>query len=303
MGSPKTPGVLNLWHAFPSTPPKQITQQPFDSSSRHLKTLARLSPGDRAEPGDLWEYAQDLLYSDSIQGNLLSYLLPFCLEAWRNDLRGTHTGYGGFVENFYPVLANKHVFAEHLTPTQTAVVSEFMRQSILEEIDDQRGLAYKGTGARPYRWIAALTTHGVILPDVDKLWTSWWSVNTVGRAVAAVQYISCLMYPTNENPVFATWTPDAGGGPPCLWEFGGHLYEHCWLEPNVDFLRRTLHSQEVNNVLSGAVERLVGHPEHETAIEVQNDSPLCAETLVIRCADLPRFLETRHPGKLLEWTK
>jgi hypothetical protein len=35
---------------------------------------------------------------------LFVYLLPLCLEAGPDDLRGTHRGYGGFVEHFYPVL-------------------------------------------------------------------------------------------------------------------------------------------------------------------------------------------------------
>jgi hypothetical protein len=99
------------------------------------------------------------------------------------------------------------------------------------------------------------------------------------------------MYRENENPVFAPWTPDGGGGPPCLWEFGGHLYEHRWLDPNVRFLRQTLNPQGVNGVLSRAVERLCGLPEHEVAAEVQSDIPLCAETLAARCAELPRLLD------------
>jgi hypothetical protein len=222
------------------------------------------------------------------------------LEAWRDDLRGCD-GYGGFVEYFYPVLANKHVFDKHLTPAQTMAVSEFMRESVLEEIDDQRGLVYSGMGARPYRWITALTTYGVLLPDVDQLWTSWWSINTVGRGIAAVQYISCLMYRENENPVFAPWTRNEGGGPPWLWEFGGHLYEHRWLEPNVTFLRRTLNPQEVNNALSRAVARLGGLPEQEKAVKIQSDVPRCAETVAARCVELPHLLETKQEsGKLLE---
>lgn len=298
------PEVLKLRRAFASKPPEQITQKPHDSSPKHLKTLVRLHAGDRAEPGDLWEYMQDLLYSDAIQGPLLTYLLPVCLEAWRDDLRGARNEYGGFVEYFYPVLANKHVLNDLLTPTQSRAVSEFMRQSILEEIDAQRGLAYKGTGVLPYRWTTALATYGVLLSDVDQLWTAWWSVETVGRAVATVQYVSCLMYPEDENPVFAPWTPDRGGGPPCLWEFGGHLYEHRWLDPNIRFLRRILIPKEVEGALSRAIERLVGLPEQEVAAEVQSDIPLCAETLAARCTQLPRLLETKQePGKLLGWTK
>jgi hypothetical protein len=51
------------------------------------------------------------------------------------------SGYGRFVEYFYPLLANKHVIDLCLPPRQSAAVSDFMRQSILEEIDDQRGLS------------------------------------------------------------------------------------------------------------------------------------------------------------------
>jgi hypothetical protein len=304
MASELTPGLSKLHRAFSPAPPNQITQEPFDSSPKHLNRLGRLRPGDRAEVADLWEYAQDLLYSGEIQGALLQYVLPFCLKAWCDDLRGADCGYGGFVEHFYPVLANTHIFDEHLTPTQTMAVSEFMRASILEEIDEQRGLTYSGNGARPYRWITALTTHGVLLPDVDQLWSAWWSIDTVGRAVAAAQYISCLMYGVNDNPVFARWTAETGGEPPSLWEFGGHLYEHRWLEPNTRFLRRTLRPHEVSNVLKLAVERLVDEPEYGIATEIKSDTPLCEETLAAHCAELPGFLETpRQPAKLFEWTK
>ena len=299
----KTNGLLKLRRAFASKPPKQTTQEAFDGDIGHLNRLVRLRPGDRAEAGDLWDYTQDLFYGNQIQGPLLTYLLPFCLEAWRDDLRETHTGYGGFVEHFYPVLANKHIFDEHLTPAQTMVTSEFMRDSILEEIDDQRGLSYNGMGARPYRWITALTTHGVLLPDVDQLWNAWWSIDTVGRAVATVQYASCLMYPENDNPVFAPWTRDRGGGPPRLWGFGEHLYNHRWLEANVKFLRETLNPQEVEEALNRAVARLGGQPEHEIARKVQRDVPGCIETLAVRCAELPRLLGTQESAALFSWTK
>src|SRR5216684_7716999 len=67
-------------------------------------------------------------------------------------------------------------------------------------------------GVRMYATLATSTV-GVLLPDVDRLWGAWWSLNTFGRAIAAVQYISCLIYPENENPVFAPRTPNGGGGP------------------------------------------------------------------------------------------
>jgi len=284
-----------------STAPTTITQEAFDSDEGHLKRLVRLQRDERAQPGDLWDYTQDLRYT-AIQGPLLAYLMPVCLQAWHDDLRGTK-GYGGFVEHFHPVLADRQVFETHLTPKQTAAVSEFMRQSILQEMDDQRGLVYKGSHARPYRWIRALTTQGVLLPDVDVLWTSWWGLGTIGRAVSAVQYISALMYTDQENPVFAPWTADGGGGAPCLWEFEGHLYTHRWLESNVEFLSRTLTVSAVSEVLARAVGSLINQPEHEIAARMLTDIAKCRELLAARCAELPILLATKQePGALLGWS-
>jgi len=282
-------------------PPENVTQEAFEGNDRHLRRLARLRPGEQADGNDLWEYIHDLRNTD-IQGPLFVYLLPFCLQAWRDDLRGIH-GYGGLIEHFYPVLADRQIFDLHLTPKQSAVVSEFMRQTILEEIDDQRGLAFQGPKTEPYGWIGALTTCGVLLPDVERLWTAWWLLDTIGRAVAVVQYISCLMYPENENPVFAPWTPDRGGGPPCLWGFEGHLYAHRWQETNVNFLKELLTVQRVGDVLAQAVARLVGQPDYEAAAAVQQDFPLCAGTLESRCAELPRLLETTQSSStMLAWS-
>jgi hypothetical protein len=158
--------------------------------------------------------------------------------------------------------------------------------------------------SKPFRWIGALTTHGVLLPDVDRIWKDWWTLETIGRAVAAVQYISCLMYLENENPIFAPWTPSAGGGPPSLWEFEGHLYSNRWLEPNVSFLRQTLTVQNVSEVLDRAVERLFGQPEHETAAAVRADFPPRLETVRARCDELPLLLQIiDQPSKPLHWTK
>jgi hypothetical protein len=59
--------------------PETITQQALDFDATHLHRLVRLTPGERAKPGDLWDYAQDLLYTE-IQQPLLAYLLPVCLH-------------------------------------------------------------------------------------------------------------------------------------------------------------------------------------------------------------------------------
>jgi hypothetical protein len=212
MGERNSESVATLRRALGAASPSSTILEAFDRDADHARRLVQLTPGEPAKPGDLWDYTQDLRYGE-IHRELLTYLLPVCLEAWRDDLCGVRD-YGGFIEHFYPVLADRHVFDTHLTPNQTAAVSEFMRQSILAEIDDQRGLSYRGMNARPYRWTRALTTYGVLLPDIDRLWTAWWAVSTIGRAVSSVQYVSALMYPNEANPVFAPWSRDEGGGRP-----------------------------------------------------------------------------------------
>ena len=295
--------ILALHRGFGRVrPPETITQEAWDRDDAHLRRLVRLKRGERAAPNDLWAYSQDLLYTE-IQTSLLAYVLPFCLEAWREDVRGINTGHAGFVEYLYPVLADHQIFDQHLTPQQTGAVSEFMRAAILEEIDDQRGLAFQGTGARPYRWVSALTSYGVLLRDIDRLWNEWWALGTVGRSVAAVQYISCLMYSEYENPVFSPWTRDGGGGPPGLWEFGGHLYTNRWLEPNISILKGTLNATNVKKTLFQAAEELTGQPEHDTAAVLKEDFELCIETVESRCAQLPRLLETTQESRaLLNWS-
>lgn len=293
---------MSLHHRLGATrPPEEITQEAFEGDNRHLRRLARLRPGEEADGEDLWEYIHDLRFTE-IQTSLLAYLLPFCLRAWRDDLRGME-GHGGTVEHFYPVLADRDIFSVHLSAKQGEAVSEFMQQAILEEIDDQRGLAFQGSRAKPYRWFGALTTYGVIRPDFDRLWNAWWTLETVGRAIAAVQYISCLMYPENENLVFAPWTPERGGGPPCLWEFEGHLYSHRWLEANVNFLKETLIIGRVDEVLARAVGRLASEPEVGIAATVREDFPLCEATLKSRCSELPQFLQTvQRASSIFSWS-
>jgi hypothetical protein len=88
------------------------TQEAFEGNDRHLYRLLRIKPGERPDLQDLWEYVQDLRHTD-IQSSLLAYLLPFCLELWCEDLRGTSDKYGGFVEHLYPVLADCAIFDKH----------------------------------------------------------------------------------------------------------------------------------------------------------------------------------------------
>ncbi|MGA7399792.1 MAG: hypothetical protein WBW38_07220 [Candidatus Sulfotelmatobacter sp.] len=253
-------------------PPQVITQVAFDFDPGHLERLAALHPGERANVWDLANYVDDLLYQD-IQPSLLVHVLPFCLRAWHEYVRNERFECPGFAQSFCSVLEKREVFACILTEYQTNALLEFMSGSILEEIDAQDRVRFEGYSAPPYRWIRALMTYGVIAPDIEHLWMDWWSISTVGRAIAAVQFISCLVYRENENRVFAPKTREKGGGPPCLWEFDGCSNDSTWKIKNVEFLQRLLRDPNiVFSVVSRAVDRLSQHSGFQTAQQLLADS-------------------------------
>ncbi len=294
MNATFSPQQLDLRRAMGNPkPPTQILQEPFEADDRHLTSLARTEPGTTAAPNDLYEYVQDVLYT-KIDPVLLRYVLPFCLDEWRRELRENAYGHGGMIEHLYPLLAKPEVFETHLLPEQTRAVSEFMWNAILEEINDQRGLHYESAQARPYRWIRALTSYGVLRPDIHLLWNEWWSLKTIGRSVAFLQYVSSLMYAENENPIFAPWTPNGGGGPPNLSEFAGHMYKHRWLPANVEFLRSRLATNVIEKNLHKAVQTLQSESEHSVAAEMETDWPLCVDLFERNCAKLCLDLATKE---------
>jgi hypothetical protein len=75
------------------------------------------------------------------------------------------------------------------------------------------------------------------------------------------------------------------------------------VELNVNFLEEILTLERVGDALSQAVKRLVGQPVYDAASAVQQDFPLCTETLEARCAELPRLLGTIQQSAMqLSWS-
>jgi hypothetical protein len=295
--------LATLRRALGARRPNTVAQQAFDLDDGHLRRLVRLGPDRPAAPSDLSEYAEDLRYTP-IDVPLLLHLLPVCLRALYAELvtPGSATA---FSEAFYPVLADRGIFDGHLTSTQSAAAALFLRESILDAIDRQRGLTFVGIlgNRRTYAWIEAWSTYAVLRPDLAELSHRWWSLDTIGRCVAFVQFASVLAYDDRHNPVFAPWTCDQGGGPPTLWEFSGHLYDHRWLDANVAWLRETLTVERVVEGVRRAAARLEAEAEGPIAARVLSDLPERRPMLARRCEELPLLLATRQTaGSHLEWT-
>lgn len=262
-----------------------------------------LPPGDDPKPTDLVDYCLDLQYME-VQGDLLRYALPTCLRVWRQSLLGETSTYEAFMENFYPALVDGGLFERLLSDGEGRAVRRFFERSILDAIDAQDALSFVGSPATVYRWVSALTTAGVILPDVADLWREWWSVETVGQACAVVQYASCLVYDEHDNAVFEPWTRDQGGGPPSLWEFSGHLYDRRWRDSNVAFLRELLTAESLDDAMRRATNRLSSLSMGAKAASVHADFKERIEVVQTRCRELPEILGTKQTSKTyLGWSR
>jgi hypothetical protein len=302
---PPADAIARVRRAFGDPAPlaaEGVWQKPFDYDTAHLHRLAVLAPDAPAAPEDLVAYALDFKY-EQIQKDLFLHVLPFCLRAWHEDLTSPFGRYETFVDEFYPALLRGGVFDGVLNQREAAAVGDYMRDAILAQIDAQQTLSSKGSKAPVYAWFHALSTYGLLRPDMETLWSAWWSVGTVGRALAAAQYASCLIYDETANPVFDAWTREHGGGPPCLWHYRGHVLEERWRDPNLEMLERTLTPDGVRDVLDRSVARLTGHPLHDKVASIRFRLDARTETLANRCADVRRFLATPNEAEYsFQWT-
>jgi len=269
--------------------PKQITQKPFDHDPGHYRRLCLLN-GAEPQASDLWDYAMDMQYME-VQPDLLRYLTPILLKAWRRNLfEGSSAGLEGFVELFWPALLNgaalKRVFSER----ERDAFGCYMRNSILDRLDAEESLRFSGMGTSPYRWVSELISYGTLFSDIQTLWTEWWQVKTSGQAVAAFQFASALMYEKDKNPVFDAWTKEKGGGPPALYNCSGMMFNVGWKHENLAFLKATLSADYFEQKLREALEQIQNTVAKKLASGIIDDFPGQRARLELRIEQLITLL-------------
>ena len=251
------------------------------------------TPLERILIDDLRCYQEDLAWGD-LQPDLFDYLFPACLMNWHGTLMRNEPAMPGYGELHYGLHRGK-VLEKMVTPDRRDAIYEFFRDGFLERLDAERGFAYSGMGTPAYGWMGRFNSVGLVMPRIDMLWEPWWSLDTPGRAVAALQYCSGLMYFEGENPLFGRWTQERGGGGPYLWETDSLIYDVGWMPENVEFLTRTLTAGFVEDHVGKAVTRLESEPEREKARQLVGDFPERREIVSLRVAELPLLL-AKHTG-------
>lgn len=273
--------------------PSNIWQQAFDRDPDHLYRLCSLN-GKAPNPVDLVDYSLDI-HHEVIQPDLFRYLIPICLEAWYKYLFDEgKSAYTAFVEHFSAALASRPILDEILDRNEYEVVLDFVIDSILDRLDKEKQLAFSGFNS-VYKWFYALSSFAVIFPALKSLWERWWLLDTNGHAIAALQYISCLMYEENQNPIFATWTHENGGGPPELWETDGWIYDRGWKSENILFLSSTLTVKYIELKINEANNKLHGKINSDVPERMVSDFNKQKDLLASRIAQLPSLLQPPFP--------
>ena len=240
--------------------PQSIWQPAFDYDESHLYRLLGYVPlvpdvltTTPVSESDLIAYTLDLQYM-TIQPDLFRCLFPLCLQAWRQHLLAPagSSPYVGFVEYFLGALASRPFLHELLEAGEYEAVVTFMQNTILDRLDQEEYLSFSGSG-RVYTWFFALGAFAILFPVLERLWRIWWTMQTRGQVTAALQYISCLMYQEQSNPIFHPWTAEQGGGPPALWETGAFIYDRAWRHENIAFFQSTMTPAYVEEQLRRAV--------------------------------------------------
>ena len=183
-----------------------------------------------------------------------------------------------------------------LTPAQRVAVNEFFRDSMLERLDAERGFLRSAADYAAHRWIARFNSLGLIMSQIEMIWNSWWSLDTPGRAVAALEYCLWLIYLEGENPLCDAWINERGRLGAFLWSNNSMIHGCGWLKESVEFLQEALTAEFVIDAIRRAIDRLKGEPEHSLAQQLLSDLPDRRELIDARTHELPLLLGSESHG-------
>lgn len=263
--------------------PERVVERQFDWFDEELYSLSQ-TPQDRITPEALWYYLHDLAYVD-LQPDLFDYLFPVCLNFWYSSLMRSQDCAQGDAE-FHYALAHGQILEKMVTSAQRDQVFDFFHDGFLDRLDQERGFIVSPGQPAAYGWMWRLNSLGLVAPIIERLWASWWSMDSPGQAVSALMYASGLMYRGDANPIF----PALPGGAPPLWENDSYIFDSGWLPQNLDFLWSTLTVGYLREKVTEAARRLAAEPESAMASRLERDFEQCIEIVEARIALLLQLL-------------
>lgn len=254
------------------SPPPTVWEQQFDGDQAELESLVSRD-WKEIKLKDLYIYFLDLNYYVELQPDLFRYLFPICLYRWYESLMQNEqdpleeSRLEEWLEQFHFAMGNGALLQSMTSPDEREAIYAFFHEALIERIEAERG--FFKTGYPDYKWIFRLYDVGVFAPVIHQIWTTWWSLNSPGKAVSAIIYASSLVYLEGENQIFdPIFRRSAYGEPYTLCEGTGGY----WLIENSQFLEKTLNVEYIQTKLIEAAERLSTEPEGDIAFQVAEDA-------------------------------
>ena len=271
--------------------PTQIWEEQFDGYDEDLRRLVQ-QDWRTVTGNEIWCYLYDLACV-KLQPDLFRYLFPLCQNYWYDTLMKNEVSEAGV--DFHFALHQGKILHKMLTLEQRETVFHFFCDGFIDRIESERGFIYDGMNTPASTWILRFNGLGYIAPVIGPIWLSWWKMDSPGKAVSAIMYASGLVYLKGENPIFAAWNPEIGGGVPYLTESGvASIFDAARLPENTDFLASTLSVAYVLEKLDAAAEAIQGEPEYPMAAQIAAEAKHREEIISIRIDDLLEGLRT--PG-------
>jgi len=254
------------------SPPPRVWEQQFDGDQAELESLVSRD-WKEIKLGDLYIYFLDLMYVE-LQPDLFRYLFPICLYRWYESLMENKqdTLEESYIyeclEKFHFGMGNGYLLQSMTSPDEREDIYAFFHDALIERIEAERGFSNTGYPVRDYKWIFRLYDICVFAPVIDRIWTTWWILNSPGKAVSAIIYASSLVYLEGENPIFDPIFGYSYGEPYTISAGTGG----CWLIENSQFMEKTLNVEYIQTKLIEAAERLSTEPEGDIAFQVAEDA-------------------------------
>jgi hypothetical protein len=272
-------------------------QLALESLPRHLDRLCRW-PVVPARFVDLRRFADEVNHTETPDGRLVRALLPVCYWGWSHDFREVGSPFNGFSEVFWSALVRHAGFEALIGPEGFRVSQELMAAELLDRMALEDGYASASAKMLPSSWFRAFCCFGIIFPGVGELWEQWRRAATPGHAYSLAQYISCLVYDGDQNPLFAGHHRAGGDRPgaPSLWEPEGFLLDPKWRDENLDFIRREWTPSAMEQALDRSCEALVGTPYAALVARVRADFGERLPAVTLRLAQLPDRLAKCNVG-------
>jgi hypothetical protein len=192
----------------------------------------------------------------------LRFLFPPILRIWEAELYQRDSW---FTQYFHAEICRTNFVERALSERLRRASKDFMVRALSERLASEHSLRIHGMSTS-HDWFGYLASFGVFTTEISSLWSQVWQSDKLGHAVALLQYLSCLLY-EDDNPIFAPWTCDKGGGPPELWRYDSVGFGERWKEENLNFLSSALSSGSIREWLNRASEN---HAEDQVGAVAAN---------------------------------